>query len=184
LTTFGQDCLDDSIDFTVVDDLLTSADRSESIGSLRLLTVLLEHGLTDPARLADASFFRKILRLAQSGQQKAANSAAQCLGQMLKMTSQKGQTELTARMRQLLDTLLSELSVAGSAEDRSRFLRLLHGVQRAYPNILADFAGKFLYAMKAMSSEELSICLEMLITYSPSLVQERNYCWQQGCGQQ
>ena len=76
-------------------------------------------------------------------------------------------------MRQLLDPLLSELAVANATEEKGRFLVVLHGVQRAYPDILADFASQFLYTMKARASEELSLCLEMLITFAPRLAQEK-----------
>jgi hypothetical protein len=129
-------------------------------------------GITDPARLSDASFFKKILREGQQGQQKVSVSAARCLGLILKVTAEEQRPELVASMRQLLDAVLSDLAGAGAAEERLRFLRLLYGVQRAYPDILADFAGQFLYGMKARQGEELSLCLEMLITYASRLVQE------------
>ena len=173
LSLWKEDCLDTtSLDFSIVDELLGSADRSERLGALRLLSILLENGLRDDARLKDVSFFRKVIKLAQTGQQKVSAAAARPLGLLL-ATAAAEQSALVANMRQLLDPLLSELAVANATEEKGRFLVVLHGVQRAYPDILADFASQFLYTMKARASEELSLCLEMLITFAPRLAQEK-----------
>jgi hypothetical protein len=161
------------VDFSIVDSLLGLGDnRAESLGGLRLLAILLEHGLSDAVRMEDPGFFRKILRLAQTGGQKTVGvAAARCLGLMLAA----GRPELVARMRQLLDPVLSELAVGSGADERARFLVVLHGVQRSYPEILVDFANHFVYVMKIRSGDELSLCLEMFTTFAPRLVQGNNF---------
>ena len=158
--------------FSVIDELLMAEEGDGAhCGALKVLSVFLSNKYVDAGRLESLGLLKKVLQTYQSKSKEVYKVAGTATG--LYLSSLKGNNEALEEAKTKVIKTLSDLSVHSTADKRQKFIIILHGIQESYPAILDDCASKFKYSLKNMVGEELSLCLEMLISHSTALIKDQ-----------
>ena len=165
-----KDCCVVSANFSVIEDLLDANQGDLShFGALKVLAVFLGQQMFDRERLETPGLCQKICQTFTSKRKEVYQAAGVATG--LYLTTLRSNQNVLDNVLKFFLKALSEMSLNSSADTRSRFIIILHGIQQSYPEILISLASKFQYSLKTLVGEDLSLCLEMMVSHASELSQ-------------
>ena len=149
--------------FDVIEILMSSIEVKEKTVGLKLLAQFLAAKFFDLPTLMASSVSRNLTNSYKVNNKGVYQTAGIAMGLFLAVLPED--SDLISQF----DAALKALSIGTTAEQKKKFIMVLHGVQKGYPSILIKYASCFKYSLKLMAAEELGLCFEMLETHADQL---------------